>query len=94
MVSNGASNEKGQGQQNGTPKASKILSDRPSKDGTAQRAALEVEGLKGYVSASHVMFYQTSADSLITATRRLHWEGSIWRRLQRSELGHWRDCGY
>lgn len=34
----------------GQQKASKILADRPSKDGTAQRAAQDVEGLKGYVS--------------------------------------------
>lgn len=33
----------------GQQKASKMLADRPSKDGTAQRAAQDVEGLKGYV---------------------------------------------
>jgi hypothetical protein len=38
---------------NGTPghgRAGKQIADRPSKDGTAQKAAQEVEGLKGYVS--------------------------------------------
>lgn len=38
----------------GQQKASKMLADRPSKDGTAQRAAQDVEGLKGYVRISHL----------------------------------------
>jgi hypothetical protein len=45
--------EKGISRSNGTPgygRAGKQLADRPSKDGTAQKAAQEVEGLKGYVS--------------------------------------------
>ena len=42
---NGRYNNVSQGQQ----KFGKTLVDRPSKDGTAQRAAQEVEGLKGYV---------------------------------------------
>lgn len=36
-------------QSTGQPKASKALAERPSKDGSAQRAAQDVEGLKGYV---------------------------------------------
>jgi hypothetical protein len=36
----------------GQQKASKMLTERPSKDGTAQRAAQDVEGLKGYVRGS------------------------------------------
>jgi hypothetical protein len=45
--------EKGASRSNGTPghgRAGKQLAERPSKDGTAQKAAQEVEGLKGYVS--------------------------------------------
>lgn len=41
---NGRHNNVSQGQKFG-----KTVTDRPSKDGTAQRAAQEVEGLKGYV---------------------------------------------
>jgi hypothetical protein len=47
--------EKGASRSNGTPghgghgRAGKQLAERPSKDGTAQKAAQEVEGLKGYV---------------------------------------------
>jgi len=44
-VESGKQNSTAAGQQ----RASKMLAERPSKDGTAQRAALDVEGLKGYV---------------------------------------------
>ena len=49
---NGRYNNVAQGQQ----KLGKTLADRPSKDGTAQRAAQEVEGLKGYVRESVPQF--------------------------------------
>jgi hypothetical protein len=46
--------DKSNSRANGTPGHSKSASrqlsgDRPGKDGTAQRAAKEVDGLKGYV---------------------------------------------
>jgi hypothetical protein len=56
MGGNGSNGDKTSSRVNGTPghskSASKQLSgDRPSRDGSAQRAAQEVDGLKGYVSA-------------------------------------------
>jgi hypothetical protein len=53
MVSHGSAGEASNGRSNGTPaqgRVGKLLGDRPSKDGTAQKAAQEVEGLKGFVS--------------------------------------------
>jgi hypothetical protein len=53
--------EKGNSRLNSTSghgRAGKQLVDRPSKDGTAQKAAQEVEGLKGYVSIRiRLLFY-------------------------------------
>jgi hypothetical protein len=53
MVSVSEKEKVGSGKQSGSTagqqRVGKMLADRPSKDGTAQRAALDVEGLKGYV---------------------------------------------
>jgi hypothetical protein len=55
MAINGSNGDKASSRMNGTPghtkSASKQLSgDRPGKNGSAQKTAQEVEGLKGYVS--------------------------------------------
>jgi hypothetical protein len=57
MVRHDSGGNKSNGKTNGTPASKKAERppvmeriDRPSKDGTAQMAALEVDGLKGYVS--------------------------------------------
>jgi len=53
MVSASEKEKVGSGKQSSTSagqqRAGKMLAERPSKDGTAQRAAQDVEGLKGYV---------------------------------------------
>lgn len=54
---NGRHNNVSHGQQ----KLGKTLADRPSKDGTAQRAAQEVEGLKGYVRESNATIFEKGA---------------------------------
>jgi hypothetical protein len=45
----------------GQQKLGKTLADRPSKDGTAQRAAQEVEGLRGYVRENHTTIFGEGA---------------------------------
>lgn len=58
MVRHDSAGSKATGKPNGTPVSKKadrqsvVPMERPSKDGSAQKAASEVEGLKGYVSIS------------------------------------------
>ena len=84
---NGRQNNVSQGQQ----KLGKALADRPSKDGTAQRAAQDVEGLKGYVRESDAAIFRKELANLRAAIGRLSGQGSIRICLSGAELGHGRD---
>jgi len=81
---NGRYNNVSQGQQ----KLGKTLADRPSKDGTAQRAAQEVEGLKGYVRETDATILGKKLANVRAAIGRLSGQGSVRLSLSGAELGH------
>jgi hypothetical protein len=60
MAGSGSTGDKASSRMNGMPGHGKSASkniggERPSRDGSAQKAAEEVEGLKGYVSTLAIM---------------------------------------
>ena len=81
---NGRYNNVSQGQQ----KLVKTMADRPSKDGTAQRAAQEVEGLKGYVRESKTTISGKKLANLRAAIGRLSGQGRVRLSVSGAELGH------
>jgi len=92
MVSASEKEKVGSGKQNSTAtgqqRPGKMLAERPSKDGNAQRAALDVEGLKGYVRIPYWNKSKQKTDQM-TETGQLPWKRSLWLCVSSLELGHW-----
>ena len=72
----------------GQQKLGKTLVDRPSKDGTAQRAAQEVEGLKGYVREIYTTISGKELANFKAAIRRLSGQGCLRLSVSSAELGY------